>query len=87
VPYWGEMEDGEAGYIHTVAVSREWKGHQIGRKMIAWAEGRIREKGRRFARLDCSATFQHYYEAAGYRQVGVREMGDWEAQLMEKEVR
>ena len=86
VPYWGEMEDGQAGYIHTVAVSREWKGHQIGLKMIAWAEGRIAEFGRRFARLDCSDTFRHYYEAAGYRQVGVQMMGDWEAQLMEKEV-
>ena len=85
VEYWGEMEDGQAGYIHTVAVSRQWKGHQIGRKMIAWAEGRIRQR-RRYARLDCSATFRHYYEGAGYRQVGVRNMGEWEAQLMEKVV-
>ena len=86
VEYWGELEDGEAGYIHTLAVDRAWNGYGIGRAMVAWAEERIKEKGRRYARLDCSATFRHYYEAAGYRQVGVQYMGDWEAQLMEKEV-
>lgn len=47
-------DDGLAGYIHRLARTRDAPG--IGDHLLRWADERVRERGRRFVRLDCVAS-------------------------------
>jgi ribosomal-protein-alanine N-acetyltransferase len=61
-----------AGYIQTVCVARELRGHGVGTRLVAFAEERIfRESPNVFL---CVSSFNHdarrLYERLGYRAVG-----------------
>src|SRR5262249_39710819 len=63
--------DGLAGYVHMLAVHRIAKGEALGERMLAWAERRIAQAGRGFARLDCwcrSPFLPSYYPRLGFVQ-------------------
>ena len=65
----------EAGYVHRLAVATAAHGKGIGRDLLRWAELRIGEAQRRFARLDCAcdnAALRRYYEDADYGHRGDR---------------
>ncbi len=65
---WGEMSD-DAGYIHQMAIRREYKGKGLGLQLLHWAEQRIISYGKKYIRLDCgskNAKLCAYYEKAGY---------------------
>src|SRR6185369_3267866 len=50
---WGERgDDGQAGYVHMLAVHRDARREGLGAKMLAWAERLIARRGRPFCRLD-----------------------------------
>ena len=67
--FWPEAPSGESAFVHRLAVRRRVAGTGVAPALLAWAEERAREAGRRWLRLDCSATHPglcRYYEARGF---------------------
>ncbi|MGC9670978.1 GNAT family N-acetyltransferase [Planosporangium sp. 12N6] len=61
------------GYVHRMAVRRNWAGLGIGTRLLNWADTQTASAGRRWLRLDCSRTnraLQRYYERQGFTRVG-----------------
>ena len=85
--FWGPQPP-VAGYIHAVAVRREHAG--LGRELIDWAAGAVRNKGRTYLRLDCmrnNPRIRDYYEALEFRHRGDTVVGGhFEASLYERPV-
>ena len=66
---WPESTGGEAVYVYNLGVRRAWAGHQLGGRLLDWAERRAAAFGRRFVRLDCmhdNAFLRAYYERNGF---------------------
>lgn len=79
-------QEADAGYIYTMAVRPAYMGRQIGRRMLEWAIGHIRSRGKRFARLDCMTAnrrLRAYYESAGFQYRGDSRSGTYELSLYE----
>ncbi|MBO0827142.1 MAG: GNAT family N-acetyltransferase [Streptosporangiales bacterium] len=77
--FWGDHDGAAAGYTHGLLVDRRYKGRGLGRRLLAFAEGRIEAAGRRLARLDTvsgNAVLRAYYRDAGYREAGERVFHD-----------
>jgi GNAT superfamily N-acetyltransferase len=70
---WGEKgKDGKAGYIHGIAVLRQYAGKAVGKALLDWAMGKIREKGKT-VRLDCMAEnprINKYYADLDFNSAG-----------------
>lgn len=81
-----------AGYLHRLAIKDGYRGQNIGKKVIDWAESQVAERGRHYLRLDCeekNTKLCSYYEDLGFQKVGTRpvsEYGDYVAALFEKPV-
>ncbi|HTD51097.1 MAG TPA: GNAT family N-acetyltransferase [Acidimicrobiia bacterium] len=63
------MTDGDAGYVHRLAVRRSCAGHGIGCRLFDWAGLRVRANGGSWLRLDVvteNGPLRRYYEAAGF---------------------
>ena len=71
--FWGETGDDEqAGYVHRVAVRRTHAGAGLGVRLLSWADGEIRARGRSLLRLDVvshNASLRRYYENSGFAHV------------------
>jgi ribosomal protein S18 acetylase RimI-like enzyme len=66
---WPEIDADDAVYVYNLAVRRQWAGQQLGTRLLASAEQRASEVGRRFVRLDCladNAFLRRYYMRAGF---------------------
>ena len=62
----GKGDDGDALYIHSLAVRRDYSGRGLGHQLLEWAATEARRLGRHYLRLDCSAgnpPLCSYYEA------------------------
>ncbi|MGI2297964.1 GNAT family N-acetyltransferase [Paenibacillus sp. GXUN7292] len=84
---WKELDNSDAGYIHKFAVNRKFKGKGIGSKLLRSAEEQIRDKGKKYIRLDCMADnnrLNQYYRDAGYQFVRRLDSEGWSAHLYEK---
>ncbi|HEY3416971.1 MAG TPA: GNAT family N-acetyltransferase [Armatimonadota bacterium] len=72
---WGDAgTDGQAGYLHGFAVSRNVGGQGIGKALMAWVETQIAARGRRYLRLNTAAGnpgICQYYERAGFHSCGM----------------
>ena len=72
---WGEQGlDGKAGYMHGIAILRQYAGQGVGRDIIQWATDFIREKGK-VVRLDCMAEnprINDYYRQLQFKHVGFK---------------
>ncbi|NJM40442.1 MAG: GNAT family N-acetyltransferase [Anaerolineae bacterium] len=80
----------EAGYVYTLAVHPSQHGKRIGEAMLSWAAQRIRERGKRWMRLDCIASNQalrDYYSGQGFAFLGVVLDVGFEWALFEKEIK
>ena len=69
---WGDVPD-DAGYIHGLAIRREFAGKGLGREMIRRAEQMVSRSEREYLRLDCVAdneTLNEYYRRAGFAYSG-----------------
>jgi ribosomal protein S18 acetylase RimI-like enzyme len=70
---WGEKgKDGKAGYIHGIAILRQYAGKGVGKALLDWAMGKIREKGK-VVRLDCMAEnprINKYYTDLDFTSAG-----------------
>jgi ribosomal protein S18 acetylase RimI-like enzyme len=66
--------DGEAGYIHGLAVCRRAAGKGLGNVLLTLASNLIAQNSRRLVRLDCMAQNEalcNYYRRAGFTDLGV----------------
>ena len=70
-PYWPEARDGEALYVHRLAVCRAHGGRGLSRAMLDWAAAEARRSGRTFVRLDTELrpALIALYENAGFARV------------------
>lgn len=69
--FWPQVPEGEALYIHRLAVARKFAGRGYSHAMLEWAAAEARGTGRGFLRLDCEprAKLLALYLAAGYRRI------------------
>jgi GNAT superfamily N-acetyltransferase len=87
--FWGDRDDGDALYVHSLAVRREYSGQGVGQQFLDWAVEEARRSGRRFLRLDCAADNRSlcaYYERAGFIPFGPIEVGHAVMLLFEKPI-
>ena len=85
---WGRVPD-DAGYVHGLAVCRDFAGKGLGRELLGWAENRAAASGKRYLRLDCVAentALNEYYERAGFSHRGRVSVRGLVVSLYEKEV-
>ena len=78
--FWPDQPEGEAAYIHRLAIRRSASGGGVSRALMDWAAARAREAGRRVLRLDCEASrtrLREVYEAFGFRFHSEREVGPY----------
>ena len=86
--FWPDIRENESGFVHKLAVAKEYAGQDKPRKLIEYAIGLCKGRGIRFLRLDCGADrmkLRNYYESMGFRKVGQRMVGSFDAALYELE--
>jgi RimJ/RimL family protein N-acetyltransferase len=69
---WGEQPP-IAGYVHRVAIRREFARQGLGGSLLAWAASEVQRWGRSRLRLDCLSTNESlvkYYRNQGFSEVG-----------------
>ncbi len=87
-PIWGERP-ADAGYVHKLAVRRNFAGRDTGGTLLEWAADRTRERARRWLRLDTLTArprLHRYYEEHGFRRVGETLRGDVPLTLFERDL-
>ena len=70
---WPEFQHDDAVYVYNLGVRRLWAGHDLGGRLLTWAERRAVSLGRHFVRLDCqhdNAFLRGYYERKGFSARG-----------------
>jgi ribosomal protein S18 acetylase RimI-like enzyme len=85
---WGDVPD-DAGYIHGLAIRREFAGAGLGREMLRRAEQMVSLSEREYLRLDCVAdnkALNEYYRRAGFAYRGSAEVRGLAVALYEKRV-
>jgi ribosomal protein S18 acetylase RimI-like enzyme len=85
---WGDVPD-DAGYIHGLAIRREFAGTGLGREMLRWAEQMVYRSEREYLRLDCVAdndALNEYYRRAGFAYRGSAVFRGLAVALYEKRV-
>jgi GNAT superfamily N-acetyltransferase len=86
---WGEQFHTDAGYVHRLAVSRQYKGQGIGAQLLAAAEDHIRGRGKSWLRLDCMAdnpSLNRYYLNQRMIFRGRFDGRGWSANLYERAI-
>src|SRR4030042_3081406 len=66
--FWGDRP-GNAGYVHSFAVSRKLAGRKIGHTILTEIESYCRQNGKQMLRLDCSnrqPRLRQSYKAFGF---------------------
>jgi GNAT superfamily N-acetyltransferase len=87
--FWGDRDDGDGLYVHSLAVRREYSGQGVGQQFLDWAAEEARNSGRRSLRLDCDAgnhSLCAYYERAGFTSLGPAQVGLATMMLFEKPI-
>jgi ribosomal protein S18 acetylase RimI-like enzyme len=85
---WGDVPD-DAGYIHGLAIRREFAGKGLGREMLRRAEQTVSRSEREYLRLDCVAdndALNEYYRQAGFARRGIAVVRGLAVSLYEKRV-
>jgi ribosomal protein S18 acetylase RimI-like enzyme len=85
---WGHAPD-DAGYIHGLAIRREFAGAGLGREMLRRAEQMVSRSEREYLRLDCVAdneALNEYYRRAGFTYRGSAVIRGLAVALYEKRV-
>ncbi|BFT72800.1 GNAT family N-acetyltransferase [Paenibacillus sp. P36] len=86
---WRDQHHENAGYVHRLAVSRDYPGMGIGTRLLNWAESYIKEQGKSWIRLDCmadNAALNRYYTREGFAFCGRYEAQGWAAHLYERQI-
>ena len=85
---WGNVPE-DAGYVHGLAIRRDFAGQGLGRELLRWAEDRAAASGKRYLRLDCVAenrALNEYYRRAGFVYCGRVMVLGLEVSLYEKKI-
>jgi ribosomal protein S18 acetylase RimI-like enzyme len=85
---WGRVPD-DAGYVHGLAVRRDFAGRGLGRELLRWTENRVSLSGKKYLRLDCTAendALNAYYRRARFDYRGRAMVRGLEVSLYEKQV-
>ena len=85
---WGDVPD-DAGYVHGLAIRREFAGTGLGREMLRRAELMVSLSEREYLRLDCVAEnepLNEYYRQAGFAYRGSAVVRGLEVALYEKRI-
>lgn len=87
VRLWGQ-DQGEAIYLHRLAVDRAFSGIGLGLQILDWAALRTQELGRTFLRLDCVAWTEalHHFYSQRLAYKGIGEYYDLQFKKWEKRV-
>jgi GNAT superfamily N-acetyltransferase len=78
--FWPEATQGDAIYLHRLAVRRRYSGGGVSSALLNWAVNHARELGRNFVCLDCAAdrpSLRQVYERFGFRFHSDRDMGSF----------
>lgn len=78
--FWPDAADGEAAYVHRLAVRRRWAGRGVAAQMLRWAAGRAIADGRALLRLDTDITrpkLRALYVDCGFREHSERQVGPY----------
>lgn len=78
--FWPDLPEGEAAFVHRLAVAREFAGSGVSTAMLGWAVERTRSLRRSFLRLDCEASrprLRAFYEHFGFQYHSDREVGPY----------
>jgi GNAT superfamily N-acetyltransferase len=78
--FWPDVPQGEAAYIHRLAIRRRYAGTGISAEILRWAVERTRSLGRRYLRLDCVASrprLRAVYESFGFKHRDDRHVGPY----------
>jgi GNAT superfamily N-acetyltransferase len=78
--FWPDLPQGEAAYIHRLAIKRRFAGTGVSNALMQWAVDRSRSLGRRYVRLDCEASrprLRAVYERFGFRHHSDRQVGPY----------
>ncbi len=84
---WNELDSSDAGYIHRLAVTRDYQGQGIGDILLRSAEAHIKQNGKTKTRLDCmaeNARLNQYYIDQGFKYIRRIDGQGWSANLYEK---
>jgi ribosomal protein S18 acetylase RimI-like enzyme len=82
--FWGEQPP-VAGYVHAIAVRREFAG--FGPRLLQWADEQVGAAGRELLRLDCRTDndrLRRYYEGHGFAHCGDTTIANFETSLYER---
>lgn len=69
---WEDREDGNAIYLHRIAVNPAFKGRKLFGEILTWAIAHAKSKGLRFIRMDTWAenpAMSEYYKSFGFEFV------------------
>jgi GNAT superfamily N-acetyltransferase len=86
--FWGEQKD-NAGYIHSLTISRRLAGQDIGRDVLSMIESYCRQNNKEFLRLDCGVDvtgLKKYYEQNDFRPVRDVIVSEYKLTLYEKRI-
>lgn len=78
--FWPDAAEGEAAYVHRLAVRRRWAGHGIAAQMLRWAAQRAAADGRKLLRLDTDITrpkLRALYLDCGFQEHSERQVGPY----------
>jgi GNAT superfamily N-acetyltransferase len=78
--FWPDAPQGEAAYIHRLAVRRRYAGTGVSTELLRWAVERTQGLGRQYLRLDCDASrprLRAIYESFGFRHHDDRQVGPY----------
>ena len=70
--YWGKQKE-QAGYVHSLVVKNEFKGQNLGKKIMTQIEQDLVSRKINLLRLDCVANNEElcsYYTRLGFKKVG-----------------
>ena len=82
-------DSNDGGYVHTFAIRNGAHGQGVGVAMIEWAKQHVRERGKKFLRLDCwgeNEPLKNYYTGLGFTLVRYVPEEDWVCATFQMEV-
>lgn len=87
---WGDEDESAALWVHAIVRDPDFEVPGLGLAILHWAEGKAKQKGKKYIRLEAPATSLKlimYYEKNGYAEVGAQTYKDRNLVLMEKKIR